>query len=182
MHTTPQLVTLLLAIVIVGSPVLAETSLSPSVEFPNQGIEVGEFGHITLKDLPANSPWQLTLVSNKGEILWQRDIPANKRGNTSSHNVSHLIPFVIPDTGEYEIRLSRDDKWVIRLHLLSENARLWAGESLHEAVLNMLGIMRSTYWSGSPTTNLPSDDPKFITWVSSREQSLIQHISSELKN
>jgi hypothetical protein len=180
MQSLPRLLALSVFLIAAPQHILAETTLFPSVEFPDQGKEAGEFGHLTLKDLPSHHNWQLTLSDNQGNVLWQRDIPAAER-SPSSPSINHLIPFVIPDTGEYEIRLSREGKWVVRLHLLSENSRLWVGESLHEAVLNMLGIMRTINWSGSPTTNLPSDDPKFVAWVTSREQSLIQQISSALK-
>jgi len=155
----------------------AGSILFPSVELPEQGTPTGEFGHLTLKDLPAQSNWELTMRDSQGRELWKREIPAGERHSPTS-SINHLIPFVVPEAGEYEIRLSRDDKWIIRIHLLSEDNRLWAGESLHEAVLNMLGIMRSKNWYGSPTTNLPIDDPKFVEWVTAREQTLLQQIAS----
>lgn len=169
--------TLLFSTLCISSLSWAAGSLSPSIELPEQGLEVGEFGQLTLRDLPSKSKWEVIMSDINNQILWKREIFPNAPSGEVPQ-INHLIPFAAPAAGEYEVRLVRDDKWVIRIHLLSENNQLWAGESLHEAVLNMLGVMHTKTWYGSPTTNLPSDDPKFITWVTAREQELLSQISS----
>jgi len=110
-------------------------------------------------------------LDDKKKTIWRHQVGSAASGSSA-------IPFVVPKAGEYEVQLRSGDKWLVRLHLLVENERLWVGESLHEAVLNMLGILRTEKWFGSPATNLPSDDPKFVAWVMAKEQTLLQSVSA----
>lgn len=168
-YLSAQLKVTSLALVLVSSNT---TNISAaSISLPSQGIEAGEYGYLYIEGTGEKKDLQIVLQDKNRKVLWTRELES---GESSS-----AIPFIVPEPGEYEIQLRSSGKWLIRLHLLVENSRLWAGESLHEAALNMLGILRTKQWFGSPATNLPSDDPKFVTWVLAKEQDILKSVTAK---